>query len=887
MSSNGYYIQIQPIAALPVQVTLGQPLHISVESTFQLTKVHYVVTSGDRVVAAGTQNSASFHLSPTASWVPRACVTVFCVQPDGEITNHAVHIPVLPRNHASLNWSSDTDTLGDEAAISVAVSEPGSLVGVMVQGMEDPAPGFDHDVTEEKGFNHVVLTDARLQKTGDFDQFAMAHEDTRLMSEKYWRGVMEQDFTKTWLWVDGTVRGEQLVLEVNISNNLKKVVEMVVVLADSDSYTFVLAERGDISTVNARKFTIESQNGATVLFPIRPLVLGKIEISVYATSAEASDTIARTMLVKAEGIEQAISETLFLELAPTKHNFSTTMPSCLPADVVPGSQRAHLAVVGDILGLSINSLDSLVQIPHSCGEQNMVHFAPNVYILQFLDKSPQGNQIIQDRTLQAMMGGYQRQLSYQRDDGSFSAFGNSDTSGSTWLTAFVLRCFLQSRPFIQVDQSVMSTAMVWLVGHQGPQGSFTEPGRIVHTELQGGLEDSTVALTAYVLMTLLEDTTYVATFMSLDNISLTRQYLEHRVNGGVSSNYSLCLMFYALALANSPVAATAWTQLTTRAEMKDGVMTWSSSRGEVSDSWQASSVQIEMASYVLLALYKRASIVEGINLMKWLSKQRNYLGGYGTTQDTVIAIQALSYYAAFSGSDAINLRISTTSGSHPRSQFIINSTSYLLPQSQEIDAEKDLFINMEGRGFALLQRNVFYNLKSSDLSQKHQNTDHEGFSLKVNVTDNKGDLDHMVLSICTRLLESQMFPQTGMVLVDVSLLSGFILQPNSVAPGDLIRKVETFPGRVSLYLDSLNTSEVCFTLPLIRAFRVALLQDAVVQVYDYYEPRRRAVRTYNSDLLHNMDSCSFCGRNCKQCGSGISRYYTNSSTASITISTWD
>jgi len=29
--------------------------------------------------------------------------------------------------------------------------------------------------------------------------------------------------------------------------------------------------------------------------------------------------------------------------------------------------------------------------------------------------------------------GYQRELTYQRDDGSFSAFGNRDPSGSIWL----------------------------------------------------------------------------------------------------------------------------------------------------------------------------------------------------------------------------------------------------------------------------------------------------------------------------------------------------------------------------------------------------------------------------------------------------------------------
>ena len=34
--------------------------------------------------------------------------------------------------------------------------------------------------------------------------------------------------------------------------------------------------------------------------------------------------------------------------------------------------------------------------------------------------------------------GYQRELTYQHDDGSFSAFGNSDPSGSMWLVLLML-----------------------------------------------------------------------------------------------------------------------------------------------------------------------------------------------------------------------------------------------------------------------------------------------------------------------------------------------------------------------------------------------------------------------------------------------------------------
>lgn len=51
--------------------------------------------------------------------------------------------------------------------------------------------------------------------------------------------------------------------------------------------------------------------------------------------------------------------------------------------------------------------------------------------------------------------------------------------------------------------------MIWLLKRQGPQGEFNEVGRLIHTEMQGGLDNGPVAVTAYVLIALLEDETYV------------------------------------------------------------------------------------------------------------------------------------------------------------------------------------------------------------------------------------------------------------------------------------------------------------------------------------------------------------------------------------------
>lgn len=54
--------------------------------------------------------------------------------------------------------------------------------------------------------------------------------------------------------------------------------------------------------------------------------------------------------------------------------------------------------------------------------------------------------------------------------------------------------------------------------------------------------------------------------MYTGNASLARAYLENKVSSGVVSNYSLCLVAYALSLANSPVADSVLTDLTERAD---------------------------------------------------------------------------------------------------------------------------------------------------------------------------------------------------------------------------------------------------------------------------------------------------------------------------------
>lgn len=119
-------------------------------------------------------------------------------------------------------------------------------------------------------------------------------------------------------------------------------------------------------------------------------------------------------------------------------------------------------------------------------EQNLLSFASNIVILNYLQSTNQLTEAIESKTKQMLELGYQHQLSYRHGDGSFSAFGSRDESGSTWLTAFAVRSFIQAQTYIQIDPKTIDEALEWLSQIQAPNGSFPEVGRIISSDMQGG-----------------------------------------------------------------------------------------------------------------------------------------------------------------------------------------------------------------------------------------------------------------------------------------------------------------------------------------------------------------------------------------------------------------
>ncbi|KAM7368320.1 hypothetical protein PAMP_014548 [Pampus punctatissimus] len=864
-SPSHSYLQIQK-PSRPAEI--GSSLLLHIERNFPMVEIHYVVKSRGQMVSAG-KSSGDLTLVPEITWAPLACIIVYCVHPNGEIVNDVLHLPITQtlQNKVSLSWSESTRRPAEEVTLKVKVEEPGSLVGILVVDKATQWAESHNDITEETAVL-LVFVSCDSKRSEDVGVAFTAGEGIHVFSQTDEEQEQEPqerwNFPETWIWMDINtgnsdtkeikltvpdsittwtatafvlsenlglgiieqpaeltvfqdfflslnlpayiIRGEELLLEVILFNYLSQDLDVMLIVAESETFEFIFPDNEVFTMPSVRQVSVRSQSGASVLIPIKPLVLGEIPISVKAMSPVASDFIRTTVLVKAEGLQQSFSTSLLFEVSSSESSLSRNVTFTFPADVVEGSERASVTAVG-----------------------------------------------------------YEQELSYQRVDGSFSAFGDQDSSGSTWLSAFVLRCFLQARPFISIDINVLHRAAAWLGAQQGPDGRFEEPGRVIHTELQGGL-DGPVSLTAYVLIALLEDNDIRAQYGN--QVSAALMFLETRLALGVSSNYSLSLLSYALALSGSSSANMALNDLIGRVKIRvDGVPMWSSPDGGLSESWQPRSADIEMVSYLLLSLHVSEQIAEGLSLMKWLSQQRNFKGGFGSTQDTVVALQALSTFAALSGSHDFDLTVSVNSDASTTVAFFhIHQDNYLLHQSQQIEPKDKLKLQVtaEGHGLAIFQLNVFYNIRNEQIMRRRRHAgEHEAFHLFIELFDEEMNSAHLL--ICTSLSEQVGLNATGMAIMEVGLLSGFSLSPNAVEIDEVVKKVETEPGKVILYLDSVTTEEMCLLVSLVMEYKVAKVQEATVLIYDYYEPRRRTTRTYNSEWRSNMSTCSFCGDDCSQC----------------------
>ncbi|XP_054279144.1 murinoglobulin-1-like [Macrosteles quadrilineatus] len=217
-----------------------------------------------------------------------------------------------------------------------------------------------------------------------------------------------------------------------------------------------------------------------------------------------SDTVVKQLTIKHEGYQEQKTYSAFICPSENKESLVSWNFTLPPEDnLVPGSATFQFSVVADLLGPALENLDGLLRLPMGCGEQNLARLAPNLYALKYMKAIGSNNEALVASAVKNVKKGYQRQLIFRRTDGSFSAFGDKDETGSLWLTAAVVKTLSEAQDVVEVDQGVLQDAVSWITQQQLENGCFLPVGQLFHAEIQDeGPDDSTTILSALVLANL-------------------------------------------------------------------------------------------------------------------------------------------------------------------------------------------------------------------------------------------------------------------------------------------------------------------------------------------------------------------------------------------------
>ncbi|XP_004711864.1 complement C4-A [Echinops telfairi] len=747
-------------------------------------------------------------------------------------------------------------------------------------------------------------------------------------------------------------RFEQLELRPVLYNYLEEDLTVSVHVAPVEG--LCLAGGGGL----AQQVLVPARSARPVAFSVVPTSSADISLKVVARGALLGDAVSKILKIEKEGA--IFREELTYELNPL-NNLARTLeiPGNSDPNVIPdGDFSSFVRVTAsdplDTLGsggaLSPGGLTSLLRLPQGCGEQTMTLLAPTLAASRYLDRTEQWSMLppeTKDHAVDLIQKGYMRIQTFRKADGSYGAWIHRHSS--TWLTAFVLKVLSLAQEQVGGSQDKLQETARWLLTQQLADGSFRDPYPVLHREMQGGLvgNDETEALTAFVVIALhrglvnLQDGTVKDLKQRVETaISSANSFLGKQASAGLLGAHAAAITAYALTLSQAPqdLQDVAHNNLMAMVQEAGENLFWGAVGGSQDNAVsptlaprspsepvpQAPALWIETTAYGLLHLLLREGKAEmAEQVAAWLTHQASFQGGFRSTQDTVIALDALSEYWIASHTTEekeLNVTLSSTgrNGFKSHSLHLHNHQVRGLEEELQFSLGSKISVQVGGNSkgtMKVLRTYNILNMKNTtcqdlriDVTVKghveytmEANEDYEDYE-DYGEPPSKDDPGAQALPITPLQLfegrrnrrrreapkageESETRVQYtvciwrdgkaglfGMAIADITLLSGFHalradLEKLTSLSDRYVSHFETEGPHVLLYFDSVPTSKECVGFGAVQEVAVGLVQPASATLYDYYNPEHKCSVFYGapskSKLLSKLCSGDVC-----QCAEG-------------------
>ncbi|CAL8328539.1 unnamed protein product [Merluccius merluccius] len=623
--------------------------------------------------------------------------------------------------------------------------------------------------------------------------------------------------------------------------------------------------------------------GGSVVVPytIMPLVVGSLPVQVMVlgrgmTGGDRVEKILRVVvslfLVPESGPRSSVSsEGRKRELRAKRPMLASLLFILLTGNqtirlhkvelesVVPKSRpQTYIYIKGNVLADSIDnsisddSLAALIRMPGGCVEQNLASIILPLIATLYLDRTQGWESVGVQRKAEALTyitRGYEKQLAYRKHDGSYPPYMREGSS--TWVTAFVVKVFSMAYSLVKVEEQQVCEALLYLLNNkQQEDGSFREDNPVYSTTMTGGLRggEAKTTLTAFVLIALAE-ARGAGVRCSGNSEDRAGDYLRRQLQRKRQRPYTVAISAYALTLLGTDPRY---------------------------DPTRPLLRALSATGYGLLALLKSGRLQEAAAPFNWLNSQRRRGGGYGSTQPTMVVLQALSEYLVLRppGQDTflqVDLKVPGRTEMQfrfePQTDFSAPTIKAPLYQDFDVEAreyrystviaplDQEFEVEARGNGQGILEVAMFYN----QLHEVEEKVPCPHFELEVatEVSSEKPPADVIKSHQITIRVRARGPMDVRMVVLDISLPTGFTpdhsdLERLSNSVDHYIshfQVVDNLSDRGSLIIHLFKVSHKEPEILIFRLqqnFNVGLLQPSSVTVYEYYNPDHRCSRTYSA-----------------------------------------
>jgi len=641
---------------------------------------------------------------------------------------------------------------------------------------------------------------------------------------------------------------------------------------------------------------VPANAGYKIIFiPIVPLKVGPLEVA--ARIGGSDDLLKARTLVQPEGLRMDVFEVMNIDM--TLRPYFVGGIDLSRHNGLPGHAYSQLLVSGGVVP-ALGSLDvpintsSVLDLPQVTADEAIFAIEST---LQTIRQASQTGSILAFSTDQSMYlaltKSYQRLLSYQASDGSFSYYNNMERNSvpSTFLTSMAVSTLYKLHIHYKhpiVDGVVLQRSIQWLFKNQHDDGKFRESNvydgnyqRLIPIEFQE------VALTAHVIIAMSHFLDEDSIWNTSTALRLGANFLSDHLKSLDQSGTSLDIALVARALQVTKSTAASETAFEILAKKRrdgsQGTLYW----GDMVDCDDA--LALRSTAYALMVYTERGEYMTE-PIVRWINSRRK--AGWGSTIDTVLAADALLMWDArfpekTGGSDAggggqmalevdfgyeyprkfgakrgkRELVVIKGDGSSRQHKLNLDKLSMLNAKGNAVQIEG------RGSGMAVAQLKTTYYTTSNRLVKKKNSI---GFDLepRMEMGGLNNTTEFKVLS-CQRWNCQTENTISGPTVLTIGIPSGFALSEENrqrlIEEDD--KNVWITESDIVFFFHKLESDYQCINFTLRRIFPVAKMSPYIpVKIFDWYSPDRRNSTILFLPELNGVSICDVCGSyECPDC----------------------